>query len=153
MFKYYELISNKSNNIRSKIIPPLNTYNISLMQIINLKMKNNLLNYSTNNEEHCYIVNKGLLEFNLNSTKCDSKSIININNRCLFQNNEIIVKNPVLLKINKNVDYTIKPIKNSEVIMYIKNCDGYKNDLEYNFLKYFNLNNNINSHNNLIYNY
>ena len=147
MFRYYKLISNKCNNIKRKIIPPLNTYNISLMQIMNLKTKNNLIDYSTNNQEHCYIVNKGLLEFNLNSTKSDSNCIININNRALFQNNEIIVKNPVLLKINKNVDYTIKPIKNSEIIMYIKDCDGYKSDLEYNLLKYFNLNNNINSHN------
>lgn len=150
MFRYYKLISNKCNNIKRKIIPPLNTYNISLMQIMNLKTKNNLIDYSTNNEEHCYIVNKGLLEFNLNSTKSDSNFIININNRALFQNNEIIVKNPVLLKINKNVDYTIKAIKNSEVIMYIKDCDDYNNDLENNFLKYFNY---YNYDNDLLYNY
>lgn len=150
MFKYYKLISNKCNNIKRKIIPPLNTYNISLMQIMNLKTKNNLIDYSTYDEEHCYIINKGLLEFNLNSTKSDSNCIININNRALFQNNQIIVKNPVLLKINKNVDYTIKPIKNSEVIMYIKDCDEYNNNLEKNFLKYFNY---YNYDNDLIYNY
>ena len=152
MFKYYSLISNKCKNIKSRIIPPLNTYNISLMQIMNLKTKNNSIDYSTNNEEHCYIVNKGLLEFNLNSNLYNSNINININNKSLWCNNNIIIKNPVLLKINKNVNYSIKAIKNTEMIMYIKDSDNYKDDLEYNFLKYFNYNNNI-YNNDLIYNY
>ena len=159
MFSYYSIIANKCKNIATKTIYPNNLNYISFLQIVDLN-KNKFINnhneklYAYTNKRQDYILlNNGELQIDIYNKMLNVNKTLKLTKNKLFCNDNLIINEPILLNINASVFYNIKSKKKSNFLFYTSCYKESYDNVNFEYYKINNENNNYKKHSDYNYPY